>query len=125
MLNPTFILLYVDSPADSAAFYARLLGAEPIEASPTFAMFALPSGVRLGLWSKHTVEPRPADAAAPGMGELGFPLADRAALERLYDDWRGAGLPIVQEPTAMDFGLTFTARDPDGHRLRAFVPGEM
>jgi len=23
----------------------------------------------------------------------------------------------------MDFGFTFTAEDPDGHRLRPFVPG--
>ena len=26
-------------------------------------------------------------------------------------------------PTAMDFGFTFVALDPDGHRLRVFAPG--
>ena len=40
MPDPNFILLYVDSPAASAGFYADLLGHTPVEASPTFAMFA-------------------------------------------------------------------------------------
>jgi hypothetical protein len=31
------------------------------------------------------------------------------------------GLPIAQAPTAMDFGPTFVALDPDGHRLRVFA----
>jgi len=48
--DPNFILLYVESPAASAAFYADLLGRPPVEASPTFAMFGLASGVMLGLW---------------------------------------------------------------------------
>jgi hypothetical protein len=30
---------------------------------------------------------------------------------------------ILQPPTEMDFGRTFTAADPDGHRLRVFKPG--
>ena len=34
-------LLYVEDPIKSAAFYEKLLNAEPIEASPGFAMFAL------------------------------------------------------------------------------------
>ena len=37
MSHPNFILLYVDSPSASAAFYADLLDAQPVEASPTFA----------------------------------------------------------------------------------------
>ena len=54
MLTLGFVLLYVDSPARSAALYSDLLGAEPVEQSPTFAMFAS-GGVLLGLWSRHTV----------------------------------------------------------------------
>jgi catechol 2,3-dioxygenase-like lactoylglutathione lyase family enzyme len=52
------IILYVDNPAASAAFYAALLGQAPAE----------------------------------------------------------------QSPTELDFGRTFVALDPDGHRLRVFAP---
>ena len=37
------------------------------------------------------------------------------------DAWAKLGLKILQEPTKMDFGYTFTAADPDGHRLRVFA----
>ena len=33
-----------------------------------------------------------------------------------------AGVPIAQAPVALDFGYTFVGLDPDGHRLRMFVP---
>jgi predicted enzyme related to lactoylglutathione lyase len=29
---------------------------------------------------------------------------------------------VAQPPTRMDFGFTFLALDPDGHRLRVFAP---
>jgi len=36
-----------------------------------------------------------------------------------------AFLPIAQPLTQMDFGYTFVALDPDGHRLRVFAaPGQ-
>src|ERR1700704_3016100 len=53
----SFVLLYVENPPASAAFYADLLGRPPIETSPTFAMLPLSDGVMLGLWSRKTVEP--------------------------------------------------------------------
>ncbi len=28
------------------------------------------------------------------------------------------GIPMVLEPTVLEFGYTFVATDPDGHRLR-------
>ena len=43
-----FTILYVASPANSAAFYQRILNVDAVELSPTFAMFILPSGGRLG-----------------------------------------------------------------------------
>ena len=64
MPDLSLAILYVDSPAASAAFYADLLGRPPVEASPTFAMFGLPGGVGIGLWSRHTVEPGATAAAA-------------------------------------------------------------
>ena len=72
MQAPTFIL-YVASPTASAAFYTDLLGQPPVEASPGFALFALSSGVTLGLWAAPAVEP----AATPAGGaELAFTVAD-------------------------------------------------
>jgi catechol 2,3-dioxygenase-like lactoylglutathione lyase family enzyme len=117
--DPNFILLYVESPPASAAFYADLLGRPPVESSPTFAMFALASGVMLGLWARHTVEPA---ASGAGGGEIAFTVADAAAVDAVYADWRGRGLTVIQPPTGMDFGRTFVALDPDGHRLRVFAP---
>jgi predicted enzyme related to lactoylglutathione lyase len=115
---PDFALaiLYVDNPAASAAFYADLLGKPPAEASPTFAMFALTDGAGIGLWSRRTVEP---EATAGGGGELAFTTAD---VDALHADWSARGLRIAQPPTDMDFGRTFVALDPDGHRLRVFAP---
>jgi catechol 2,3-dioxygenase-like lactoylglutathione lyase family enzyme len=120
MADPNFVLLYVDSPPASATFYAGLLGRPPVESSPTFAMFALSSGVMLGLWSKHTVEP--AAKATGGGAELAFTVADANAVRAMHADWSGRGLPIAQAPTDLDFGHTFVALDPDGHRLRVFAP---
>jgi catechol 2,3-dioxygenase-like lactoylglutathione lyase family enzyme len=117
--DPNFILLYVESPAASAAFYTDLLGRPPVESSPTFAMFALASGVMLGLWARHTVEPA---VSGHGGGEIGFAVADPDTVHALHADWSGRGLTIIQPPTDMDFGRTFVALDPDGHRLRAFAP---
>ncbi len=120
MPAPGLVLLYVDSPAASAAFYRDLLDRAPIEASPTFAMFALENGLMLGLWSRHTVEP--AAAAAGGGGELAFRVADKDEVSALHADWQGRGLRVLQPPTDLDFGFTFVATDPDGHRLRVFAP---
>ena len=120
MADPNFVILYVNDPLASATFYADLLGHPAVETSPTFAMFALDSGVMLGLWSRHTVEP-PAMAAGGG-AELAFALDGIDTVRATHADWSRRGLTIVQSPTAMDFGFTFVALDPDGHRLRAFAP---
>jgi hypothetical protein len=122
MTDPNFIILYVDSPAISAQFYADLLGKQPIEASPTFAMFALESGVMLGLWSRRTVEP--SATGSVGGGELAFAVAGNDSVDSTYADWCNRRLVIVQTPSQMDFGYTFVALDPDGHRLRVFAPSE-
>ena len=120
MSDPNFVILYVDSPPASADFYAGLLGKPPVESSPTFAMFALESGVMLGLWSRHTVEPTA--TAAAGGGEIAFTVGDADAVRSVHADWRKRGLPILQAPVDLDFGHTFVALDPDGHRLRVFAP---
>ncbi|RWB74109.1 MAG: drug:proton antiporter [Mesorhizobium sp.] len=120
MTAPNFVILYVDSPEKSGAFYASLLGREPVEFSPTFAMFVLDTGFKLGLWSRHTVEP--AAAAAGGGGELVLAVENAAAVDATYADWTGRGLKMLQAPTNLDFGRTFVALDPDDHRLRVYWP---
>ncbi|HEY7610344.1 MAG TPA: VOC family protein [Alphaproteobacteria bacterium] len=119
MTEPNMIILYVESPAASAAFYASLLGKPPVEASPTFAMFEMNANTMLGLWSRATVAPA---ATQPGGGEIAFTLPDAAAVDAAHRQWQKQGLEIAQAPTEMDFGRTFVALDPDRHRLRVYAP---
>ena len=120
MPNFSFVLLYVESPPASAKFYADLLDAPIIDQSPTFAMLPLREGVMLGLWSRSGVEPKA--SAAAGASEVAFTVEDPAAVNDVHADWSKRGLSIAQVPTKMDFGTTFVALDPDGHRLRVFAP---
>jgi catechol 2,3-dioxygenase-like lactoylglutathione lyase family enzyme len=120
MPNFNFVLLYVENPPASASFYADLLGRPVVDSSPTFAMLPISEGVMLGLWSRKTVEP--AATAPAGASEVAFTVEDAAAVKTTFADWKKRGLTILQEPVQMDFGHTFVAADPDGHRLRVFVP---
>ncbi|MDN3506629.1 MAG: VOC family protein [Simkaniaceae bacterium] len=117
MFTPSlgFTLLFVSNPKKSGLFYQEVLGIKPIEESPTFVMFALKNSVMLGLWSKHTAEPR-VDAPA-GALEICFPSDD---VDALYEQWGKMNMTIAQKPTDMDFGRTFVILDPDGHRIRAY-----
>ncbi|WP_219952156.1 VOC family protein [Dickeya zeae] len=119
MTDAHYVLFYVDNPARSARFYSQLLELTPVEQSPTFAMFALKTDLVLGLWSKHTVEPT---VAQPGFSsELAFRVPDQAAVDACYARWTAQEVTVIQTPTTMDFGYTFTVQDPDGHRLRVFA----
>lgn len=121
MANPNFLILYVADPLASAAFYSMLLERPPVESSPGFAMFALDSGVMLGLWKRAEVLPA-VDKIGAG-AEVAFAVKDDAAVDALRATWSARGLPLLQQPVKMDFGYTFVAADPDGHRLRVFAPG--
>ncbi len=120
MTTPNLMLLYVADVSRSAGFYADLLARQPVEQSPNFAMFMLDNGMPLGLWAANEVQPAP--AASAGGAELGIRLDDDAAVEATYADWSQRGIAILQSPVDLDFGRTFTAADPDGHRLRVFAP---
>jgi catechol 2,3-dioxygenase-like lactoylglutathione lyase family enzyme len=115
--NLALTILLVRDPVRSVEFYRDILGADPAEQSPTFAMFALPSGVAIGLWSSQTVEP--AIAGSAGASELCFMEDD---VDGVHAAWVERGIPMAQEPTNLDFGRTFVALDPDGHRVRVFRP---
>jgi catechol 2,3-dioxygenase-like lactoylglutathione lyase family enzyme len=120
MPNFNFVVLYVENAQGSAAFYADLLGRPVIDSSPGFAMLPLSDAVMLGLWSRENV--KPAASAPPGASEVSFAVADAAAVKATCADWKRRGLKIIQEPVQADFGHTFVATDPDGHRLRVLAP---
>ncbi len=120
MNHPNFTILYVENPLSSGRFYTELLGIEPIEASPTFVLFLLNNGLMLGLWSRHTVEPA-ADSGAFG-GEIAFRYASYEEIDKIYTDWTARGISNLSKPQTLEFGRSFVAIDPDGHRLRVFSP---
>jgi len=116
--TPFTIIFYVTDVAKSCAFYTRLFECEPVEAAPNFAMYALKSGAMFGLWARSDVQP--AIPAHGTSGELAFVVDNQAKVEWLHKRWSDEKTVIAQPPTAVDFGYTFTALDPDGHRLRVF-----
>lgn len=113
--NLSLTLLFVSDPIASSAFYSRLFDQEPIEVSPTFSLFIFPNGMQLGFWSPKTAEP-PAKVN-PGGCEIAF---NEKNVDQRFDQWLALGVPILQPPTNMDFGRTFVAKDPDGHRIRVY-----
>ena len=120
MIDPNFLLLYVTDVGVSAGFWADLLGRAPLERSETFAMLPLRDGVMLGLWKVDGVEP--ATRLTGGGTEIAIAVDGRETVDRHHTDWSVSGRTILQAPTDMDFGYTFTAADPDGHRIRVFCP---
>jgi predicted enzyme related to lactoylglutathione lyase len=122
MTDPTFVILYVADPRASAAFWGDLFGRTPVELADTFAMLPLRDGLMLGLWKADDVAP--ATTVTGGGAEICLSLADRAAVDTTHADWAGRGLAILQPPSEMDFGYTFPAADPDGHRIRVYRPND-
>ena len=120
MRTLNYMLLAVANPAKSAELYTKLLGVEPVENSPTFVLYVLPNGIKIGLWIKDEIEPAP---KAAGGVEISFTEASKDAVLATYAAWKALA-KVVQEPTQMDFGFTFVVEDLDGHRLRPFVLAE-
>jgi catechol 2,3-dioxygenase-like lactoylglutathione lyase family enzyme len=115
-----FLILYVHDVAASVRFWTEVLGAPPVEASPGFAMFVRPDGAKLGLWLAPAVQP--AATASAGASEVCFAVGSNDAVDAAWADARARGRAVLQDPTAMDFGYTFTFADPDGHRVRVMAP---
>jgi len=120
MTKPNFVILYVADVRRSTDFWTDLLGVAPIDASDTFAMMPLTDGMMLGLWAVAGVAP--ATETRGGGGEVCIAVGSADAVETTHADWAARGRTILQTPTTMDFGHTFTAADPDGHRIRVFFP---
>jgi len=117
---PNLILLYVEDPQASAAFYAKLFESPPVAVHPTYAAFAFDNGLNLGLWSTKAK-----NFVSSGTGhrsEMAFMVSDDHDVRGLYARWSAASVPIEQPPHEAVFGLTFVALDPDGHRIRVCTP---
>lgn len=121
MRTLNYLLLAVRDPLKSAELYTKLLGREPVEKAPTFVLYVLPGGLKIGLWLADEMEPKP--NAAGGI-EISFSEESKDAVRATFEEWSKLGLKVVQTPTEMDFGFTFVVEDPDGHRLRPFVLGD-
>lgn len=117
--TPMFIF-YVTDPAASARFYADVLGAPVVYEASNFAILPLGQGARLGLWRTEEVTPRA--GFAPGGAELDIALPDAGALVAAEDRLAAQGVTILQPLTTLGFGQAVTVADPDGHRLRLYVP---
>jgi len=119
MTHPDHVILYVDDPRRSAAFYGQILETKAVESAPTFALLVLNTGVKLGLWKREGVVP--ATAASGGGNEIAIAVPTDVEVKRLHADWSGRGVPILLPPTRLDFGTSFVAADPDGHRVRVMT----
>lgn len=119
MLDANTMTLYVaDFPA-SREFYKVLLGCEPIDFSPGFAIFFQESGARVAIWARDGVEPAP---TPPGGCELCFYVQDDRDVDAIHEQWTALGVTIVKSPWRSPFIYSFLAADPDGHRLRVYRP---
>lgn len=114
--RPSSLILYVDDVDTSTAFYKTILNAEPIQTFQDFSVFALTESFTVGLQSKHTIDPKPQSAF--GGFEISMSYATNAEVDELYREWKAKNIVMALEPTMLDFGYTFVATDPDGHRLR-------
>ena len=117
-MNADYILA-VESPAESAVFYMAMFGAMPLELSPTYAVVQMNDALKLGLTAKKKM---PLYAMNANDRDLPIFVAGREGVDALHDEWVRKGVTILQPPTALDRGYTFTCADPDGHRLRVFTP---
>src|SRR5260370_16831499 len=103
MTDPNFVILYVKDPSASAAFYTDVLGRAPVEASPTFVMFALSSGLMLGLWLRDNVAP--AADGPPGGAELAVTVPDADPRRAPHAHSPPPKLPTPHPPTPLPLAL--------------------
>ncbi len=116
LLEPNTIVLYVHNLQQSSHFYQDLLGSTPGKASDTFHSFVLSNGMVLGLKAMHAVEPT--TDKQNGNGELAFTVERPQDVDELFNTWQAKKITILLSPSALPYGYTFVALDPDGNRLR-------
>lgn len=113
------LALYVESMQRSLEFYEELFSAKPVEQYPEFSMFALPSGLLIGLWLKSTVEPA---TSFTGQGhELLFSYENAEQVEKAYREIKQKEFAIELELASLECGYSFVINDPDNHRIRFYT----
>ncbi|NBJ13005.1 VOC family protein [Microvirga arsenatis] len=120
MLIPNLILLYVDNPERSAAFYERLFAAPPAAVLPTYVAFEFENGLTFSLWS--TSAKNFVSGGSGHRSEIAFMVPEDQMVRELHERWRQDGVTLEQPLHEAVFGLTFVAVDPDGHRIRVCTP---
>lgn len=110
--GPDFVALQVRDLHTSATFYAERLGLPQAPQSPpgavVFATEPIPFAVREPLVDLDAVD------------RLGWGVAVWMGCDdsnRLCEELRAAGVPIIAEPADSPFGRTFTLADPDGYLI--------
>lgn len=116
MFKPNSIIIYAEDVNKSTDFYAKILKSEPLESYSEFSVFALSSDFILGIQSKAGIDPKP--QAHFGGFEICMSDIDNDEVDKIYQQWCELNVQIEMPPTHLDFGYTFVALDPDGHRLR-------
>ena len=105
MAQFSIVLLYVDDPPASAAFYADLLGKPALETSPTFAMLPLASEVMLGQPVETYYSPSAFDQGY--LNHVGIATANFGAGEHQY--------------AHTDYDMASVERTTDSARVYAFM----
>lgn len=114
------LILYVNDPVRSSAFYEKLFEQPPEAVFPTYAAFSFANGLNIGLWSTSA-----RDFVSGGQGhrsEMAFMVDTETEVQALFERWQALGVVIEQPLMRAVFGQTFVALDLDGHRLRVCMP---
>lgn len=115
-------VLYVEDIETSKAFYSYVFDCEGHVLSPTFVSFTLNIGINIEL--KQLAQADQISKVTGGGTELSLIVKDSETLHHLFNQWQSKSVEFLQTPTKVVFGLSAVAVDPDGHRIRLFVPNQ-
>lgn len=108
-----YVVIPVDDPAETGAWYADRLGLDVEWETEDFVLVVGEGGARLGL---HRGDP-PAD---PGVIQIHFEVDD---VDETYRDLTDDGVAFSTDPTDTDWGYrTAACRDPSGYTVELFTP---
>lgn len=113
---PNSLILYVSDVDISTEFYRKILKAEPLQRFEDFTVFSLSDQFVLGLQAKDAIDPKAQDQF--GGFELCLGDVTKETVDAMYAQFVKDQVSILMAPCTLDFGYTFVALDPDGHRLR-------